>query len=115
MKTDTKELSAQIRQFNRWRRGDETLEQPHPAEIGLMLDAAAERLEELELELEQERQDRKQADLDTIRALGERNDARAELSAERALADRLASALTDSATWNHALPAYEAWKEARHE
>jgi hypothetical protein len=38
-----------------------------------------------------------------------------ELAAERALADRLASALTDSATWNHALPAYEAWKESRRE
>jgi hypothetical protein len=38
-----------------------------------------------------------------------------ELSAERALADRLASALTDSATWSHALPAYEAWKKSRHE
>ena len=25
MKTDTKELSAQIRQFNRWRRGDGAL------------------------------------------------------------------------------------------
>jgi len=34
---------------------------------------------QLERELEQERQDRQQADLDTIRALGERNDARAEL------------------------------------
>jgi chromosome segregation ATPase len=77
-------------------------------------------------ELEQERQDRKQADLDTIRALGERNDARkeleetskdylclaelldghdatecranlvrmkADLQAERALADRLAEAM----------------------
>lgn len=33
----------------------------------------------LEDELEQERQDRKQADLDTIRALGERNDARSEI------------------------------------
>jgi len=65
MKTETKELSAQIRQFNRWRRGDETLDQPHPAEIGLMLDAAADRLEELEREL----------------------------SAERALADRLAALL----------------------
>jgi len=51
MKIDTKELSAQIRQFNRWRRGDETLEQPQPAEIGLMLDAAADRLEELEREV----------------------------------------------------------------
>jgi hypothetical protein len=36
-----------------------------------------------------------------------------ELAAERALADRLAFALTDSATWDHALPAHEAWKEAR--
>jgi hypothetical protein len=36
-----------------------------------------------------------------------------EIAAERALADRLASALTDSATWSHALPAYEAWKKAR--
>jgi hypothetical protein len=70
---------------------------------------------ELERELEQERQDRKQAELDVCRAFGERNDARAELAAERALADRLASALTDSATWNHALPAYDAWKEARRE
>ena len=34
----------------------------------------------LEAELEQERQDRKQADLDTIRALGERNEARAEIA-----------------------------------
>ena len=33
----------------------------------------------LERELEQERQDRKQADLDALRALGERNDARAEV------------------------------------
>ena len=36
-----------------------------------------------------------------------------DLAAERALADRLASALTDSATWSHALPTYEAWKESR--
>ena len=59
----------------------------------------------LEDELEQERQDRKQADLDTIRALGERNEARLErdtalrdLAAERELADRLqksAQALVD--------------------
>jgi hypothetical protein len=40
---------------------------------------------------------------------------KAELEQERALADRLASALTDSATWSHALPAYQAWKEARDE
>ncbi len=35
------------------------------------------------------------------------------LEDERALADGLSSALTDSATWSHALPAYEAWKKAR--
>jgi hypothetical protein len=70
--------------------------------------------QELERELEQERQDRKQAELDVCRALGERNDARAELAAERKLADRLASALTDSAMW-YAPPAYQAWKEARRE
>jgi len=51
MKTDTKEISAQIRQFNRWRRGDEALDQPHPKDIGKTLDAAADRLEELESEL----------------------------------------------------------------
>jgi hypothetical protein len=38
---------------------------------------AAKRITELERELEQERQDRNQAEIDTIRALGERNDARA--------------------------------------
>ena len=42
----------------------------------------------LEEELEQERQDRKQADLDAIRALGERNDARSEIEQIKAtLAD----------------------------
>ena len=46
------------------------------------------RLADMARELEQERQDRKQADLDTIRALGERNDARAELAKLKAtLAD----------------------------
>jgi hypothetical protein len=39
------------------------------------------RLAKLERELEQERQDRKQAEADVCRALGERNDARAIISA----------------------------------
>jgi hypothetical protein len=85
--TPTNELPVRLREFNRWRRGDELLEQMHIADIGEMIDEAADRLEELEREL----------------------------AAERVLADRLASALTDSVTWNHALPAYEAWQEARHE
>ena len=47
----------------------------------------------LERELEQERQDRKQADLDALRALGERNDARAELAVWRHEAKRLEAEL----------------------
>jgi hypothetical protein len=39
---------------------------------------------ELERQLEQERQDRKQAEADVCRALGERNDARAELASLKA-------------------------------
>jgi hypothetical protein len=39
----------------------------------------------LERELEQEQQDRKQAELDVCRALGERNDARAELARLKAM------------------------------
>ena len=48
---------------------------------------AAKRIAELERELEQERQDRKQAELDVCRALGERNDARAELASLKATLD----------------------------
>jgi hypothetical protein len=47
----------------------------------------AERVERLERELEQERQDRKQAEADICRALGERNDARAELARLKAMLD----------------------------
>jgi hypothetical protein len=46
---------------------------------------AAKRIAELERELEQERQDRKQAELDVCRALGERNDARAMVNSLRSL------------------------------
>jgi hypothetical protein len=85
--TPTNDLPTQLREYNRWRRGDELLEQMHIADIGAMIDAAADRLEELEREL----------------------------AVERELADKLASAWTNSATWNCALPAYEAWKKSRHE
>jgi hypothetical protein len=42
---------------------------------------AAKRIAELERELDQERENRKQAELDVCRALGERNDARAIIDA----------------------------------
>ena len=49
--TPTSDLPVQLRELNRWRRGDETFEQPNPADIGAVIDAAADRLEELEREL----------------------------------------------------------------
>jgi hypothetical protein len=103
MKTDTNTLPARLREFNRWRRCDEDMEQPHPADIGAMIDAAADRLEQLEKQL----------------------------AAERALADRLAGCMAHLANYDWfidgteshsvvcALPpnqvreALAAWKEAR--
>lgn len=75
---------------------------------------AAERLQikALHDRLDNALSDAKQADADSIRALGERNEAREQLAAERALADRLAMTLgtfcggTSSAS-------YAAWKQAR--
>ena len=37
-----------LRQFNEWRRGDETVEQPDPCEIGEAIDAAVEMIDRLE-------------------------------------------------------------------
>ncbi len=72
MKTDTKELAVGLRRI-----ADGILF----GRPSLVANQAADRLEELERELEQERQDRKQAELGVCRALGERNDARAIISA----------------------------------
>jgi len=80
MKTDTKTLIATMRKVADGHTARDCLDR-----------VAADRLEELERELEQERQDRKQAELDVCRALGERNDARAEL-----------------AVWNHEVKRLEA-------
>jgi hypothetical protein len=49
--TPTSDLPIQLREYNRWRRGDETLDQPSAAWVGAVVDAAADRLEELEAEL----------------------------------------------------------------
>jgi hypothetical protein len=65
--TPTNNLCSQLREYNAWRRGNETLDQPSAAWVGAVIDAAADRLEELEREL----------------------------AAERALADRLVASLED--------------------
>jgi hypothetical protein len=36
-----------LRTFNRWRRGDKTLEQPSPRVVGEMIDAACDEIEQL--------------------------------------------------------------------
>ena len=79
------------------------------------------RADETEAKLEQERQDRKQADLDTIRALGERNDARAIIDATlkalpvgyipahtpESLPGRVADLVSELAVWKHEAKACE--------
>jgi outer membrane protein TolC len=80
------------------------------------------RLAKLERELEQERQDRKQADLDALRALGERNDARAIIDATlkalpvgcipahtpESLPGRVADLVSELAAWHHEAKRLEA-------
>ena len=46
------ETAAILRQFNEWRRGAETIEQPDPREIGEAIDAAVEMIERMDGALE---------------------------------------------------------------
>jgi len=41
-----KKLIKKLKKYNRWRRGDETVPQPHPQEVGEMIDQVIEALEE---------------------------------------------------------------------
>jgi len=40
-----KRLIEKLKKYNAWRRGDETVPQPHPQEVGEMIDQAIEALE----------------------------------------------------------------------
>jgi hypothetical protein len=51
--TTTAEIITFLRAFNRWRRGDEDLEQPCASKVGEMIDAACERIERLEMALQE--------------------------------------------------------------
>ncbi len=44
--TSTAEIITFLRAFNRWRRGDEDLEQPDARKVGEMIDAACDYLEQ---------------------------------------------------------------------
>jgi hypothetical protein len=41
-----KELIEELKKYNRWRRGDETVPQPHPQEVGEMIDQAIKVIED---------------------------------------------------------------------
>jgi hypothetical protein len=49
-----------LRAFNRWRRGDESLEQPSPRVIGRMIDSACDQIEMLERERDERIEEDKQ-------------------------------------------------------
>jgi len=105
MKTDTTKLAAELRRYNSWRRGDETIDQPEPMILGKIIDNAADRLEELERELAAERA-QIEANHKVTRIIEEM------LYAERVLADRLGNAFLYE--WGpSADEALAAWKEAR--
>ena len=76
--------------------------------------AALAKIETLERERDNALSDAKQADTDSIRALAERNEAREQLAAERALADRLAMTL-GTFCGGTSSSSYAAWKEARND
>ena len=40
------ELIEKLKKYNRWRRGDETVPQPHPQEVGEMIDHAIKVIED---------------------------------------------------------------------
>jgi hypothetical protein len=42
----TTEIITFLREFNRWRRGDENLEQPDARKVGEMIDAACDQLDQ---------------------------------------------------------------------
>ena len=41
-----KELIEKLKNYNRWRRGDETVPMPHPQEVGEMIDYAIKVIED---------------------------------------------------------------------
>jgi uncharacterized coiled-coil protein SlyX len=103
--TPANNLPTQLREYNAWRRGNETLDQPSAAWVGAVIDAAADRLKELEEQLA--------ANHEAIKLMGKW------LEDERALADRLADALAESmerlgVCAGH-LKILDQWKEARRE
>jgi hypothetical protein len=112
--TPTNNLCGQLREYNAWRRGNETLDQPSAAWVGAVIDAAADRLEELERELAESTQSLDFQTQLNREVIDLEKKTFAELAAERALADRLAEAL-DGLEWVHINEpkALAAWKEAR--
>ena len=49
------EVIARLREYNRWRRGDEKIAQPDPGKIGRLLDTVCEMVGQLERERDEAR------------------------------------------------------------
>ena len=52
----TNQTVAFLREFNRWRRGDDSIPQPQPGTASEMIDSACDQIERLEREVESLRQ-----------------------------------------------------------
>ena len=85
-------ITFRLKAFNAWRRGNDA-PQPDPKTVGEDIDSICDIAKRLEIE---------------------RDELMEHLKSQRALADRLADALTNPATYV-ALEALAAWKEARSE
>ena len=79
--------------FNRWRRGDETLEQPSPRVVGEMIDAACDEIEQLTQQRDEARKWAEAAWAKSDRAEKMLRTAAAKADQWRNCADGLASAL----------------------
>jgi hypothetical protein len=49
---DPQQTIETLRRFNQWRRGDESIEQPDPTEIGVAIDDAIKCIEQLDMLVE---------------------------------------------------------------
>jgi hypothetical protein len=95
----TTEIIKFLQNYNAWRRGDETLEMPHPAEIGMNIQDAVVILREHD-ELKQ-RAEQAKADLDQVACartdgILRESDLQCRLNMERARLKKIETALKDA-------------------
>lgn len=94
------EIVAKLREYNRWRRGDEEIAQPDPGEVGRLLDAVCEMVGQLERERDIAEDER----IDLAKQLRSEQERHAvcqnERDEARAVAHDLASAASHCLGWH---------------